>query len=62
MPPFHTSIAEACLVSWPKHVIPGWGKLVDVALLPLTGRVECMLRYPPLEWTRRLRLWADPIE
>ena len=35
-----------------------WGKLVNAALLSLInwGVCECMLRYPPLEWTRRPRL------
>ena len=27
--------AEACLVIWPNAQMPGWGKLVNVALLPL---------------------------
>jgi len=34
-----------------------------LALYPFAGRVyECMLRYPPFEWTRQLRLWTGPIE
>ena len=62
MPPFDASMLRPASQAGPMHVIPGWGKLVDVVLLPLMGRVECMLRYPPQEWTHRLHLWVGLIE
>ena len=41
----------------------GWGKLINAVLLSLINEAcECMLRYPPLEWTRRPRLCAGMIE
>jgi len=64
VPPFHASMPRPVSQAGPMHAIPFScnPKFVDVALLPLTERVGCMLRYLPLEWTRWLRLWAGPIK
>ena len=46
--------AEACLACWPNACNHGVGQVSDVALFLLTGRVACMLHYPPRKWTLRL--------
>jgi len=43
-------------------IIPGWFSYLMLRCSHWWGVYECMLHCPPLEWTRRLRLYADLIE